>query len=564
MKLVSFSISNYRSITKAHKIPFDSSTILIGKNNEGKSNVLKALSLCMNSLTRHARREDRLIFHRSMMGENEFDWERDYPVSLRGRKNRKHTKLLLEFQLTNDEIEKFKQAIGSNLNGLLPLEITYYQNAPFKIKVNKKGPVQAVLSKKSDKIAQFIAEKIEYNYIPAVRTDKDALHIIERMLSLELLKLEEDEEYQEALAKISELQAPVLKDLSDEIHRPLAEFIPSIRGVSVEIPDVVRRRSLRRDINVIIDDGTPTQIEYKGDGVKSLAALALLRARPSRASASIIAFEEPESHLHPSAIHQLRDIIYELSTNNQVIVSTHNPLFVDRQQVKSNILIGDGKVKPAQSIDKIREMLGVKVSDNLIHASLVLIVEGPSDSTSIEPILREMSTGIAEALSKNNLVIVPIGGASKLNYQLTLYSNALCDSIVFFDDDDDGRMAVREAKQNSNIKDKHVFLTSHRGFKNAEFEDLICKDVYESALQSELSINLSEKTFRGSGHKWSDRLRNTFKQQGKPWDKKIESKAKSLVAKEIAKAGAQAVKPEVMPVIKGLVEAIEKCLTRNN
>lgn len=36
MKLVSFSVTNYRSITKAHKIAIGQYTVLLGKNNEEK------------------------------------------------------------------------------------------------------------------------------------------------------------------------------------------------------------------------------------------------------------------------------------------------------------------------------------------------------------------------------------------------------------------------------------------------------------------------------------------------------------------------------------------------
>ncbi|MBK8686880.1 MAG: AAA family ATPase [Betaproteobacteria bacterium] len=43
MELVSFSVSNYRSITSAYKLPIRSPTVLIGPNNEGKSNILRAL-----------------------------------------------------------------------------------------------------------------------------------------------------------------------------------------------------------------------------------------------------------------------------------------------------------------------------------------------------------------------------------------------------------------------------------------------------------------------------------------------------------------------------------------
>lgn len=50
MKLTFFSIENYRSITKAVFREFSNVTVLVGPNNEGKSNVLQALHTCLTLL----------------------------------------------------------------------------------------------------------------------------------------------------------------------------------------------------------------------------------------------------------------------------------------------------------------------------------------------------------------------------------------------------------------------------------------------------------------------------------------------------------------------------------
>ena len=50
MKVVSFTVKNYRSIVEAHKIVLNDYNVLLGKNNEGKSNILRALSVCMNCI----------------------------------------------------------------------------------------------------------------------------------------------------------------------------------------------------------------------------------------------------------------------------------------------------------------------------------------------------------------------------------------------------------------------------------------------------------------------------------------------------------------------------------
>ena len=49
MKLTGLSITNFRSIKKAQNIKLSDTTVLIGKNNEGKSNFLAALAICLNN-----------------------------------------------------------------------------------------------------------------------------------------------------------------------------------------------------------------------------------------------------------------------------------------------------------------------------------------------------------------------------------------------------------------------------------------------------------------------------------------------------------------------------------
>ncbi|MGY8689648.1 MAG: AAA family ATPase [Verrucomicrobiales bacterium] len=56
MKLESISVSRYRSISSAKRIRLDQSTVLIGPNNEGKSNILRGLVLAMTVLARGKQR----------------------------------------------------------------------------------------------------------------------------------------------------------------------------------------------------------------------------------------------------------------------------------------------------------------------------------------------------------------------------------------------------------------------------------------------------------------------------------------------------------------------------
>lgn len=296
MRLVSFSVTNFRSITDAHKIPIGDSTVLIGKNNEGKSNVLRALSIAMRALTSHANDEPLGAYERRDL--QSYSWRRDFPISLQMRKRNLESIFRLEFSLTDAEIEEFRQRIKSNLNGTLPIEIKFGRNSVAEIHVKKQGLGGPALSAKSPKIAQYVAENIEFIYIPAVRTEDEALGVVQEMLSTELAHLERNPEYVAALEKITELQQPILDKVSDSIRDSLKLFLPGIRGVTVRVPQSARRVALRSQCKIEIDDGSRTLLEYKGDGVKSLAALGLLKDKKKQQGASIVAIEEPESHLH--------------------------------------------------------------------------------------------------------------------------------------------------------------------------------------------------------------------------------------------------------------------------
>lgn len=562
MELVNFSLTNFRSITTAHKVSLSETTILIGKNNEGKSNILKGLDIAMSTLQLHAANEKRGVrFLRARRlakkDQSAYYWERDFPIGFQYRKSGTQTIFRLEFVLSDEEIVLFREQIKSKLNGSLPIEIRIGKdNSPAIKVVQKRGAGAKALNSKSGKIADFIGKHIVFNYIPAVRTDQEAMDVVRRMLSRRMRELEKKEEYKEALETIKNIQAPMLKELGDQIKEPLKEFLPSIKNVNVEIPDDVRRSSLRNEFEIIIDDGTPTSLLYKGDGVKSLAALGLLKHRQSDIGASIIAIEEPESHLHPAAIHQLNEVISALGCNNQVVLTTHNPLFVDRHNIKSNIIVNSGKAIPAKSISQIRELLGIKASDNLVNASYVLVVEGEDDVITLKALLASMSDKLSKALSDNLLVIDEIGGAGNLSYKLTLLSNSLCVYHTFLDNDDAGRDAYEKAEENGLIKIKaNTFITCN-GAVNSELEDCLDVSVYENDLLEEFGVTVRSPKFRGNS-KWSDRVRNVFLDQGKPWNNRVESKVKYIVANAVRANPTNALNPHKRNSIDALVANLE-------
>lgn len=288
----------------------------------------------------------------------------------------------------------------------------------------------------------------------------------------------------------------------------------------------------RNDIEVIIDDGTPTNISYKGDGIKSLTTLAILKDRSSKMPASIIAIEEPESHLHSGAIHSLVEVINKIAENNQVIISTHNPLFVQQNNIKSNIIVNDRTARPAKNISEIRTILGVLPSDNLRNASHVLLVEGEDDKLALTKILSAISSKISTALTNNILVIKSLGGASNLSHDLFDLKNCMCKYFVLVDNDEEGYRAIDKAIENGLLTEADYKLTICNGSPQSEFEDCVKSTVYSNALLEKFNININVPQFKGNG-KWSDRIKNVRLSQGGRWSEKIEKDIKYCVAESI-------------------------------
>lgn len=147
MKLIKFDIQNFRNITNDNEINFKNYSVLVGRNNEGKTTVLMALRLAMDTLKLHSlQKPRRTIIFRSRNG---YDWERDFPISLQKKsRGNKNTVFKLYFKLTEVEQIEFKKETGIRNNGDLCIQITFDTDNKFEFLIPKKG--SSSLSNKSN------------------------------------------------------------------------------------------------------------------------------------------------------------------------------------------------------------------------------------------------------------------------------------------------------------------------------------------------------------------------------------------------------------------------------
>ena len=526
MKLKEFSVENYRSITSASKIKLQDFTVLVGKNNEGKSNLINALNIAMKSLKNY-QRTYRYAF------DEIYDWKKDFPLQLQHQPNESLSTFSLLFGFENDEVDEFRRE--TIVRGVSEINV--------QINIGKKNyPVilfptrgWAPYSKKWESAIEFICRKIKFNYIQTVRTEDMVRQSLSSLIDSRLEELKKDPVYKNAEQTILHLKQKSLDDLASGLIDPLKKFLPEVRDLKIKL--VKEKNYLWGEHNpfdVIIDDGMPTSISTKGDGVKSVVSLAFLKEiRGKSSGTSIIAIEEPESHLHSGAIHGLVDVLNKLSLNNQIIITTHNPLFVRRDSLSSNIIVDSGKAKTAKSIEEIRNILGVWVSDNLTNAKYVFFVEGEDDRISLMKILPAMSKKIEKVLKNGSLVIKPLHGAGNLSHDVTDVKNSLCQCCALLDNDEAGKKAADKAVAGNVISQFDIKFTKCAGSPETEFEDCIQPKVYAEAVLNEFNVDISScKSFRGRD-KWSVRMGRAFSEFGSAWNDKVKENVKMCVANSL-------------------------------
>ncbi len=559
MKLSDFSVVNYRSITTARKIKTNNMTVLVGKNNEGKSNILRALTLAMDIMKIYSKDPRSLQIAVRPYLKNHYSWEKDYPISLQEKNPNGWSSIDLNFELDEQDILAIRSMTGIRLSGCIPVRVST-NGAAAKIDIPKRGTAAFADADNKKKIIEYVCFKIDFNFIPAVRTEYDALRVVDSLIEKSLETLDTNPDYINAMNKIEELQQGILGGISNQIIEPLQEFLPTVRNVQIHIQNERRRIAMRRNTEIIIDDGTPTPIQQKGDGIKSLTALAILNIPARVDRVSVVAIEEPESHLHPESARQLYDTIMSLSQTHQIVLTTHSPLFVNRTNLKENIIVNDGKATPVKKIKEIRDVLGIHISDNLTNAEHALIVEGEDDKIALEKLLPSMSTKIKRAIQNGTFIIDYIGGAGNLPYKLSFYRNLQCKYHVLLDNDDAGRHAGSEAERQGLLDVRNVTYAICNGSPNAEIEDCYNKAVYENAILNEFGVNINVAEFRGN-KKWSDRIAGCFLSQGKLWNDAMEKRVKLVVANEISEEVDTVLNEHKRSSMDALVTSLETLLS---
>lgn len=276
---------------------------------------------------------------------------------------------------------------------------------------------------------------------------------------------------QETLTKYSELltrNQDSLNEISQALQRRLADWAH---------PDVRLELAWRSDPNKSVTVQSPVagintgegdfvgDLARMGNGLQRSYLLALLQELAGSdlpdAPTMILACEEPELYQHPPQIRHLADILDQLTEgNNQVVITTHSPLFVNGEGFENTRVVRHPRAgayvhgltneslcrriqaasgeppKPKISgmLAKIHQSLQPGIAE-MFFASVPVLVEGLEDVSYITTYLH--LTGLWSEFRKLGCHLVPANCKDKIITPLAILKELDLPAYVLFDADGD-------------------------------------------------------------------------------------------------------------------------------
>ena len=548
MRLFKFRIKNYRSFidTGDIKLSKDQNLIpIIGENNIGKTNLVSAICLGLTAIksTYHysildkqrVKKLDRRSFPYARV---KYLFERDYPVTLQKR-GTEPTLIELWFETNGTEKKKFEDEFG------------FYTKAKFKVKItfeNDRGFVEIFVrgidqenENNQRKLRCFLADHIDVYHIEAVRIYDNIEKEISKLIAKELEQLGERElsKYQELNDEILAIEEPVFTKVSESIRKDFEDFIPNLSSIRISPKNnylnSFNRHYSRKDFDFILDDGTETDLNSKGDGIISLAEIALIKhnAEIGAENNLILAIEEPEAHLHTGSIYKLKDTLNEIAKKYQVIYSTHSSILAN-QVVESNLIverkvspINENLVRHPKDRRDIGNALGMRKEETLYYLpDLIILVEGKNDQKCLEKILPLFSQEVNSAIEKNRIAIRAVNSSSKFGEHIRLISISFTtDFYCLFDHDDAGKRELKELIDKKLLDEKSYSEIRVKNKKSSEFEDWIEENILNEAI-SEICGTTYLSEYKDTPHNFafSDRLQQVFQKKGEYEKEEIKEK----------------------------------------
>ncbi|MDO8641133.1 MAG: AAA family ATPase, partial [Nitrosarchaeum sp.] len=261
-------------------------------------------------------------------------------------------------------------------------------------------------------------------------------------------------ELQEARSFANDKRKLAQQKINDELDGFADKFlkdVPSIEKLKANIYFDVEPRITDIVINKKHSIGD-IHIDSQGEGVKRQIWFSLIKWNALNSinlehknKKFIWCFDEPETHLYPSAQREFYSVIKQTSSANvQSVISTHSTIFVDKTILKSinkiDLFEGFTNNSKCSTVDDIYSSLKLKNSDFLFYDQFI-VVEGDTEEILI-PHFYEVVNGTT--LENDNIRLINLGGKDKIAQNALILNGIIgefkkSDSTVYFILDNDAQ-----------------------------------------------------------------------------------------------------------------------------
>lgn len=306
---------------------------------------------------------------------------------------------------------------------------------------------------------------IGWAYLPANRSPdrelssnrRSAIRVL--LAGLELGASEED--IQRAVEELHSAidSADALKNLRKEIAYALGELLPreiSEEDVLLRLPNADEVDPLG-DVDVHLQDpeGRNRPLRQQSDGVRAMSTVAVQLL--TKGTASIIAVDEPEIHLHPRAQAQLAQRLN--FSAGQRVVATHAPAVLERFSPTDVVALAAGRSPRQLPIDqfaddpKLVEHWWTTATLEPVTSRAAILVEGIADRLLVEAVAKACGSD----LDRLGISVIEVGGAGNFSPTIRLFgADGFGVPLVGLVDQAEARLVAKA------LKIKKADLSDHR------------------------------------------------------------------------------------------------------
>lgn len=452
MRIKYLTIRNFRGIDKLENLEISNLNTFVGKNDSGKSAILRAL-ICffevkkfdVKDIFKGKPESETTSIEISFLPPVEIDnlaLDSKNLVTIKKEFSVINGKVKLsEYYLCNDFADQKYQDLWNKKEQDLNQLVADLGTEPNKSGRGKKNiirieQIKSLLAEKErndiyHELGEFL-KNIEKAY--EIKLPEYSLFDAEQDLNIEATNFQSQFKpiisayFETTKEKTAEIEKGLKADLATEFEEIRKFMTKNVSGLKKLNPSTEFdwAKSLKKfDLNLEFDgQNFDVPISHKGTGFKRLLMVAYFEYLASKKSITnqIFAIEEPETYLHPSAQEDLLNSIIRISENSQFFLTTHSPVFAGATDGKNSILVTKdnlgishySKNDDQDIIKQIINELGIRPDYNLLKEIKYLIfVEGIDD---IHFLNIYAKTVIQKNLEDDKILCVIGGGGSLKNY----------------------------------------------------------------------------------------------------------------------------------------------------